>query len=469
MQKWTNLIFAALLLIFCLQYINSCSDIRYKWRNQRELKDQYLVAIYLIRNISHGGDGPTNYQAETFFWYFPCENKDVVSPPLIIWLQGGPGSSSMIGLFYEVGPIKITSEKHFIKNFDAWNSNSSMLFIDNPLGAGFSHLGNKTVGKPKKEILPAFENVNTTSECFKEEIQDRPLFNEGYPQNQAAISHDLIIFLGRFYKIFPEANTTLYLTGESYAGKYIPSLAYRMLKLNERRGYRSFPLAGIAIGDGFTDPKTQIKAHADQALALGLVSNTVALEMNRLANISICFMCQYKWKEALQARLRMYDLFNNHTGGINWYDVRKGSTRYVHPVAKIMQSIRHSLNVGDAIFGQDVNLYQNIELDIMQSSAIYLPYVLKQIKVLLYQGQFDLRDGIMGSTEYIENINWEYNLEYKNSERKIWKENGVVVGYVTEFDNLVRVELLNAGHYAPENQPQVAKKMIQDYLLLSNK
>ncbi|KAJ3314499.1 hypothetical protein HDV04_006038 [Boothiomyces sp. JEL0838] len=417
------------------------------------------------RNVAHGGDHPTNYTAETFFWYFPCQDKSIDSPPLIIWLQGGPGSSSMIGLFYEVGPIKITKDKRFIRDFNTWNSKASMLFIDNPIGAGFSHLGTKIVGSPEKEPLPTFENVNITNSCLNEEIQDNPTFNDGYPTNQAAVTHDLIVFLGRFYKIFPEANTTLYLTGESYAGKYIPSLAYRILRLNEKRGYESYPLKGIAIGDGFTDPLTQIKAHADQALALGLVSNRIATEMKRLTNISIHFMCRHEWKSALQARLSMYDLFNNCTGGINWYDVRKGSVKSSHPVAKMMESIKVSLNAPNGIFGQDVNLYPNIELDIMQSAAIYLPYVVDRIKVLLYQGQFDLRDGVLGSTEYIENIGWKYQKQFNQADRKVWESDGKVFGYVKEFQNLVRVEMLGAGHYAPEDQPVVSKKMVEKYLL----
>ncbi|KAJ3324207.1 hypothetical protein HDV06_000246 [Boothiomyces sp. JEL0866] len=371
----------------------------------------------------------------------------------------------MIGLFYEVGPIKLTSSYQFIRNFNTWNSKASMLFIDNPIGAGFSHLGKKIVGKPRKDHLPTFENVNITNDCRKEDIQDEPIFNDGYPANQAAISHDLIVFLGRFYKIFPEANTTLYITGESYAGKYIPSLAYRMLKLNEKRGYRSYPLEGIAIGDGFTDPKTQIKAHADQALALGLVSNDIAREMKRLTAISMYFMCQHQWKEALQARLRMFDLFDNTTGGINWYDVRKGSLKSSHPILKVMNSIKKSLNVPDGVFGQDIKLYPNIELDIMQSAAIYLPYVVERIRVLCYQGQFDLRDGIMGSTEYVENINWKYQKGFNNAERRIWKEDGGVAGYIKEYQNLVRVEILGAGHYAPEDQPLLTKQMVEKYLL----
>jgi hypothetical protein len=73
--------------------------------------------------------------------------------------------------------------------------------------------------------------------------------SEGFPENQHAVSHDLIIFIDRFYELFPELlKVKLYLAGESYAGKYIPSLATRIDQLN-KHGNRSFiiPLVKLLI------------------------------------------------------------------------------------------------------------------------------------------------------------------------------------------------------------------------------
>lgn len=48
------------------------------------------------------------YNSNIFFWYFPVENKPVNETPWIIWLQGGPGASSLTGLFDEIGPFKLS-------------------------------------------------------------------------------------------------------------------------------------------------------------------------------------------------------------------------------------------------------------------------------------------------------------------------------------------------------------------------
>jgi len=79
-----------------------------------------------------------------YYSLFSAAGQSVIVPdpdqrvPLIIWLQGGPGSSSQFGAFTEIGPIRITKEK--IQEFgQAWNILGHTLFIDQPLGVGFSY------------------------------------------------------------------------------------------------------------------------------------------------------------------------------------------------------------------------------------------------------------------------------------------------------------------------------------------
>ena len=69
-----------------------------------------------------------------FWWYFPKPQA-----PLLIWLQGGPGGSSMFGLFAEMGPFNANAELKLVRRPAAWTTKYAMLFIDNPVGAGFSY------------------------------------------------------------------------------------------------------------------------------------------------------------------------------------------------------------------------------------------------------------------------------------------------------------------------------------------
>ena len=73
------------------------------------ISDSYAGFID-IRNESHQDANLGNAGGSMFFWLFEAQEKQIEEAPLIIWLQGGPGSSSMIGLFEEMGPIKVDRE-----------------------------------------------------------------------------------------------------------------------------------------------------------------------------------------------------------------------------------------------------------------------------------------------------------------------------------------------------------------------
>jgi len=79
-----------------------------------------------------------------FFWYFAAENTP--SPgtsPLTLWMTGGPGGSSMLGLLQELGPCLINQKDNgssTVHNQYGWNKDSALLFVDQPAGVGFSYV-----------------------------------------------------------------------------------------------------------------------------------------------------------------------------------------------------------------------------------------------------------------------------------------------------------------------------------------
>merc|ERR1711907_405125 len=76
------------------------------------------------------------HQSQMFYWYFPAPKK---AAPLILWVQGGPGSSGLIGLLKEFGPIQLSSEGHLVPRNESWNQEFGLLFVDSPVGTGYSY------------------------------------------------------------------------------------------------------------------------------------------------------------------------------------------------------------------------------------------------------------------------------------------------------------------------------------------
>merc|ERR1719234_2664123 len=158
-----------------------------------------------------------------FFWFFPAENEPSTAP-LVIWLQGGPGGSSMFGLLKLHGPILTTIDENDMltgvaENPYSWHKKHSMLYIDNPVGAGFS-------------------------------------FSNKMPTTQDEITDNLYEFLQQWYTLFPEYQSNpFYPFGESYAGKFVPPLTRHIHERNQEDNDKiQINLAGMGIGDGWMSP-----------------------------------------------------------------------------------------------------------------------------------------------------------------------------------------------------------------------
>lgn len=165
------------------------------------------------------------YNSNLFFWFFPAQTSHKSDTPIMLWLQGGPGSSSLFALFTEIGPITIDVNRNIQRREITWNKNYHLIFIDNPVGTGFSFTSN----------------------------------DQGFARSQDDVARDLYSGLTQFFQIFSDyAANPFYVTGESYAGKYVPSITYKIHLENQNPQVKvKINLKGMTIGDGLTDPINQ--------------------------------------------------------------------------------------------------------------------------------------------------------------------------------------------------------------------
>src|SRR2546430_2617908 len=92
--------------------------------------------------------------------FFESRN-DPKNDPVVLWLNGGPGCSSLTGLFLELGPSSIDEDLNIVYNPYSWNSNASVIFLDQPVNVGFSYYGSSVsstvaAGKDVYALLTLF-------------------------------------------------------------------------------------------------------------------------------------------------------------------------------------------------------------------------------------------------------------------------------------------------------------------------
>ncbi|GFR99972.1 carboxypeptidase [Elysia marginata] len=81
----------------------------------------------------------TEQDKNLFFWFFPASKVEPKEAPLLLYMNGGPGYSSLIGLFAEVGPLRVDKDLKLHKADVCWTDNFNVIFVDNPVFTGFSY------------------------------------------------------------------------------------------------------------------------------------------------------------------------------------------------------------------------------------------------------------------------------------------------------------------------------------------
>jgi vitellogenic carboxypeptidase-like protein len=100
----------------------------------------------------------------------------------------------------------------------------------------------------------------------------------------------------------------------------------------------------------------------------------------------------------------------------------------------------------------------------MKSTKWMVEALIPQLPVLLYQGQFDIQDGVASSEAWMRTISWEHSPSFWASERRLWKEEGVLAGYIRTHRTLSHVVVAGAGHLAPADQNLRTQRMIEAWI-----
>ena len=348
------------------------------------------------------------HNGNLFYWLFE-RPVDPLSSPLIIWMNGGPGCSSMDGLFLELGPLRLDGERmdNIKINPSSWHQAGNLLFLDQPVGTGLSYT----------------------------------LSRDGYAGNDDTINEHFFQFLLAFFKLHDrytsvvngrKVSRPIYLTGESHAGHYIPNMAAYIQRKNAKVALTDLVinLEGIALGNPWTDPMNQYDA-SDFAHGHGLISQG---QSNKLKELNS--ECQALLKAGRYNQRVCFSLLDDIIDSTSMQGSHKvlmyDSRRFVHatsqfpPGHEAVEAYLNREDVKQAIHATNTPQkyvecadppYNALSYQDGKGVTAQLTEILNNgLRVLIYSGQYDIICNHLGTERMLRLLSWSGQVEWTRSQ-----------------------------------------------------
>eukprot|EP00850_Spirogloea_muscicola_P005258 SM000023S07714 [mRNA] locus=s23:1018730:1022593:- [translate_table: standard] len=407
--------------------------------------------------------GPDSGRA-LFYWLVEAARPDAASAPLTLWLNGGPGCSSVGGgMLSELGPFFPNADGRTLQvNAYSWNTVSNMLFLESPAGVGFSYSNS----------------------------------SDDYVTGDEQTASDAYTFLLGFFDKYPEYKANdFFIAGESYGGHYVPQLADKILTENEKDGAMQINLQGFAVGNAWTD------AFIDNHGALfywwthaiisdrtfhGVKDNCNFSEIGPLSKHND--KCDEFVRTAFQEMgfINIYDIyvdmclpshakqeaeqFTQQIGqiGAGRLAARPLSVPYDPCLDNEVEEYLNRRDVQEALHVHDsprkwADCTDEIEYsrrDLLSSVLPLYPRLLESnLRILVYSGDVDAIVPVTGTRTWIRML----DLQEKRSWRP-WYERSQVGGYVVEYEGLTFATVRESGHFVPYTQPARALHLFKAFI-----
>ncbi|KAI4335024.1 hypothetical protein L6164_013710 [Bauhinia variegata] len=418
---------------------------------------------YITVNEDHG--------RALFYWFFEAQSQPS-NKPLLLWLNGGPGCSSIgYGAVVEIGPFLVNKNGdglHF--NPYSWNQEANLLFVESPVGVGFSY-------------------TNTSS--------DLTILDDNF------VAEDAYKFLVNWLQKFPQFKSRdFFISGESYAGHYIPQLAELIVNRNkDQTKYPFINFKGFIVGNPETDDYYDYKGLLEYAWSHAVISNQQYDKAKQ-----VCDFKKSDWSSecnlAMNEVFRVFseiDIYNIYapacrlnktssavhdsnvnnpeslTKGRNDYKLKR--TRifgegYDPCYSKYAEDYFNRIDVQSSfhasIRGENARLkwatcndsiLRTYNYTVFSVLPIYTKLLKGGLKIWIYSGDADARVPVIGTRDCIDSL----GLPLKSSWRS-WYHDDQVGGRIVEYEGLTCVTARGAGHLVPLNKPSEALSLIHSFL-----
>ncbi|KAI1505207.1 Alpha/Beta hydrolase protein [Biscogniauxia marginata] len=441
---------------------------------------------------SYSGYVDLDEHTHMFFWFFEARhNPD--EAPITLWLNGGPGSDSLIGLFEELGPCNVTHNGTSVVNPYAWNEVSNLLFLSQPLGVGFSYedkvegFVNESTGFPQSSSNPdgRFSSVDpyrfdTTALAAAGTWGILQGLIESLPTLDATVK-------SRSFNLWTE----------SYGGHYGPTFYRYFYEQNEAIKNGSAPgvelnMHTLGIINGIVSERIQAPFYPEMAYrntyGIEAVNETIYnfMKMNYYFNsgcrdsIDYCYQQDRSTPDGKavcsQATAICRSLVEGpyyNVSGRNPYDIRAMADADIPP--EYWVDYLNSPKVQNAI-GVDINYTSTSSSQIYvgfdYSGDFVYPNLLEDLEAILNDG---VRIALIyGDADYICNwlggeaislaVNYTNSAEFATAGYAPFVVDGTEYGESRQYGNFSFTRVYEAGHEVPYYQPKAALELFRRVL-----
>ncbi|KAG4998927.1 Serine carboxypeptidase-like 45 [Glycine max] len=457
--------------IFCLSYH---ADRIVRLPGQPNIGFQQFSGYVTVDDMKH----------KALFYYFVESETDPASKPLVLWLNGGPGCSSLgVGAFSENGPFRPNGEV-LIKNEYSWNRETNMLYLETPVGVGFSYAKGGS----------SYDTVNDETTVLEHKNSHYSLLS-----SEAVLlisqARDNLVFLQRWFNKFPHyRHTDLFLAGESYAGHYVPQLAKLMIEINKKE--KMFNLKGIALGNPVLEYATDFNSRAEFFWSHGLISDSTYKLFTTGCNYSRYVSEYYRDSISPLCSKVMKQVSRETSKFVDKYDVTLdvcissvlSQSKAICPQSQqtnesidvcVDDKVTNYLNrkdVQEALHAKLVGVQKwnvcstnsILDYDMLNLEVPTLPIVGSLIKagvrVLIYSGDQDSVIPLTGSRTLVQKLARQLRLN-TTIHYRVWFEGQQVGGWTQVYGNILSFATVRgASHEAPFSQPERSLVLFKSFL-----
>lgn len=389
--------------------------------------------------------------AHMFWWlYGRLNSTSRTTDPLVMWLQGGPGASSTgFGNFKEVGPL---DEKLQARPF-TWANTANLLFVDNPVGTGYSYVDN----------------------------------NSAFCTNEACIAADLVTLMTAFLNKYPAFQSTpFFIFSESYGGKMAADFAAALTQAI-KSGKVNCNFQAVALGDAWIRPMSFVNSWGPFLYATAEIDSVGLQKIQKAANATQRAVDQKQWSRATDLWANTEDVVEQVGAGVNFYNIlhRPASSRSSFGITRAMQRqllhlkgdkltalmtgpIAKKLGIPSSVTwgSQSSDVFQALSGDFMQDVVATVDSLLTNgVKVVVYTGNLDLICCSIGTLDWMNYLHWSGYPSWKAAPRtNLVSQAGSIVGFEKSFQNLRFFTILAAGHMIPSDQPEAGQILLRSVL-----